>query len=71
MDYRAAVTRRCCEQAMAGNPIHWAWKRERREEHGWARRENDWIQFPMFVTTDTSLQCQVSAITSYSYCYSK
>ncbi|KAM4770925.1 speedy protein 1-A-like [Rhinophrynus dorsalis] len=38
MGFRARVTRLECEKIISENPYHWAWQRERKEQHGWARR---------------------------------
>ncbi|XP_075424035.1 speedy protein 1-B-like [Ascaphus truei] len=38
MGYKALVTQSTCEQIMADNPSHWAWRRERKDHHGWAIR---------------------------------
>ncbi|KAM4696048.1 speedy protein 1-B-like [Rhinophrynus dorsalis] len=38
MGYQALVSKEECEQIMAENPYHWAWRRERQEHHGWAIR---------------------------------
>ncbi|XP_077431748.1 speedy protein A [Vanacampus margaritifer] len=37
-DFRAAVSRRCCEEVMAIMPSHYVWKRERSEQHSGAQR---------------------------------
>jgi hypothetical protein len=36
--YRAIVSRKCCEEVMGLVPDHYAWKRERSEDHGGATR---------------------------------
>ncbi|XP_056430792.1 speedy protein 1-B-like [Hyla sarda] len=38
MRFHAWVTRDTCDRIMAQDPEYWAWKRERKEHHGWAIR---------------------------------
>ncbi|XP_056282993.1 speedy protein A isoform X2 [Pseudoliparis swirei] len=39
IEYRAAVSRRCCEEVMAIVSLHLVWRRERSEHHSGARRQ--------------------------------
>uniref|UniRef100_A0A3Q3MJN5 Speedy/RINGO cell cycle regulator family member A n=1 Tax=Mastacembelus armatus TaxID=205130 RepID=A0A3Q3MJN5_9TELE len=39
IEYRAAVSRRCCEEVMAIVPFHFVWQRERSEYHSGAQRQ--------------------------------
>lgn len=39
IDYRAAVSRRCCEAVMGIVPSHFVWQRNRSEHHGFAQRQ--------------------------------
>uniref|UniRef100_A0A8D0BJ22 Speedy/RINGO cell cycle regulator family member A n=1 Tax=Salvator merianae TaxID=96440 RepID=A0A8D0BJ22_SALMN len=48
MDYRAIVSRRCCEEVMAIASTHYIWQRERSVHHSGAIRNNrqDQVQLP-------------------------
>ncbi|CAM9858687.1 unnamed protein product [Bubo scandiacus] len=47
IDYRAIVSRRCCEEVMAIAPTHYAWQRERSTHHSGAMRNyNDEVPLP-------------------------
>ncbi|NXL30518.1 SPDYA protein, partial [Glaucidium brasilianum] len=47
IDYRAIVSRRCCEEVMAIAPTHYIWQRERSMHHSGAMRNyNDEVPLP-------------------------
>ncbi|XP_030574142.1 speedy protein A isoform X1 [Archocentrus centrarchus] len=49
IEYRAAVSRRCCEEVMAIVSSHFVWQRQRSDHHGGAQRQysdNDCVRFP-------------------------
>ncbi|XP_019940101.2 speedy protein A isoform X1 [Paralichthys olivaceus] len=49
IEYRAAVSRRCCEEVMAIVPANFVWQRERSEHHSGAQRQyidRDHIRIP-------------------------
>ncbi|KFQ49944.1 Speedy protein A, partial [Pelecanus crispus] len=59
IDYRAIVSRRCCEEVMAIAPTHYIWQRERSEHHsGAVRNYSNEVQLPQgssAAPTDCSL----------------
>ncbi|XP_054999800.1 speedy protein C [Sorex araneus] len=47
MDFRAAVSRQCCEEVIAKDPSHWAWTRMRRPHHGGVQRDDLEARIPL------------------------
>ncbi|XP_054101069.1 speedy protein A isoform X3 [Callithrix jacchus] len=60
IDYRAIVSRRCCEEVMAIAPTHYIWQRERSVHHSGAVRNynRDEVQLPRGPSA-TPLDCSV------------
>ncbi|XP_013856168.1 speedy protein A [Austrofundulus limnaeus] len=49
IQYRAAVSRRCCEEVMAIVHLHFVWQRQRSDHHSGAQRQygdQDQVRFP-------------------------
>ncbi|XP_022528393.2 speedy protein A isoform X1 [Astyanax mexicanus] len=72
IEYRAAVSRRCCEEVMAIVPSHFIWQRERAEHHSGAQRQyrdRDEVHMPRGPAASPepcSLCAKTAAISSFS-----
>ncbi|NXN93070.1 SPDYA protein, partial [Rhinopomastus cyanomelas] len=58
IDYRAIVSRRCCEEVMAIAPMHYVWQRERSMHHSGAVRNYDEVRLPQGPSA-TPTACQL------------
>ncbi|XP_060736029.1 speedy protein A [Tachysurus vachellii] len=66
IEYRAAVSRRCCEEVMAIAPSHFIWQRERAAHHSGAQRQyrdREELQLPRGPAASPEL-CALCAKTS-------
>ncbi|XP_012677554.1 speedy protein A [Clupea harengus] len=64
IEYRAAVSRRCCEEVMAIVPSHFIWQRERAEHHSGAQRQyrdRDEVHLPRGPSAGSPEPCALCA----------
>ncbi|KAL2098471.1 hypothetical protein ACEWY4_004951 [Coilia grayii] len=64
IDYRAAVSRRCCEEIMNIVPSHFIWQRERAEHHSGAQRQyrdRDEVHLPRGPSASLPEPCDLCA----------
>ncbi|XP_076850717.1 speedy protein A [Brachyhypopomus gauderio] len=70
IEYRAAVSRRCCEEVMAIVPSHFIWQRERADHHSGAQRHcREQVHMPRGPTASPepcALCAKTSALSSSS-----